>query len=260
MADLRLSRQSEAFSSRTQSGSEMAFQIASIEDERCRWAGTIRQEVTSDELDERYFVREVIGSGSFGTVYRAIRAATSEEVAIKEVDTEDPNRRADAVEECVLWQEISRSYHPSILALVEILEVAAEQSLFLVTERIAFGVLSDAIFDLELSEQACRQMMIQLTSAVAHLHEVCYHPIATWLPPECLLIATSRACTRSVRRRRLLDCHRGCPRRSATSRTATSNPITCSAALLIRPSSDVSSYATLAAGASSHELLRAPLF
>lgn len=83
-----------------------------------------------------------------------------------------PRQRAEAIDECVLWQAISRVYHPSILPLIEILEVASEQALYLVTDLIEYGVLSDAVFEMEMSEQSCRQIMIQLVSAVAHLHEV----------------------------------------------------------------------------------------
>ena len=158
----------ESYSSQQGGEEELALQASLIEEERRRWAGTHRQELTSDELDERYFVREVIGSGAYGTVYRAIRRADMEEFAIKELDmSASPRQRADAIKECVLWQEISRVYHPSILPLVEILEVASEQALFLVTERIAHGVLSDAVFDIDMSEQACRQIMIQLTAPAA---------------------------------------------------------------------------------------------
>jgi serine/threonine protein kinase len=155
----------------------MAHQLALIEEERRSWEGTQRVEVTIDELDDRYVVREIIGSGSFGTVYRAVRRADMQEFAVKEVDMSDsPRQRAGAIAECVLWQSISRVYHPSILHLIEILEMPSEQSVFLVTELIAHGVLSEAVFDLEMSEQSCRQIMIQLTSAVAHLHGV--HQVA----------------------------------------------------------------------------------
>lgn len=83
MASFRFGRSTESFSSRSQDGSELALQLSLIEEERGRWEGTQRRQVTGDELDESYFLREVIGSGAFGTVYRAIRRADSQAMAIK---------------------------------------------------------------------------------------------------------------------------------------------------------------------------------
>jgi serine/threonine protein kinase len=67
---------------------------------------------------------------------------------------------------------VSETYHPSLLPLLEVLEVDGS-SLHLVTELCAGAVLGDAIFNVVMSEQACRLIMVQLTSAVAHLHAVC---------------------------------------------------------------------------------------
>ena len=38
---------------------------------------------TEEELETRYFIRDVLGKGTFGTVYRVIRIEDAEELAVK---------------------------------------------------------------------------------------------------------------------------------------------------------------------------------
>ena len=160
-------------------GSGLVGVLLLIEEERLQWAGTRRTVCTESELEDRYRMRDVLGSGAFGIVYRAIRTADAEELAVKVIEhTGSVTERAKAVNECALWQAISSPFHPAILPLLEVVEVLGTESLYLVTPQMVWGNLAEALQDPEVdrSEQAARLMTIQLVSAVAHLHLV--HKIA----------------------------------------------------------------------------------
>ena len=160
-------------------GSLLASALATIQADRERWGGTQRTVCTEDELEARYFIRDVLGKGSFGTVHRVIRIEDAEELAVKIIDHGiSDGERASAIDECALWQVISSPYHPSILPLLEVIEVIGGDSLHLITQQMLWGNLDQALRDpdVDKSEQSARLMMIQLLSAVEHLHMV--HSIA----------------------------------------------------------------------------------
>lgn len=151
----------------------METAAAAILEKRESWEGTKHDIGASYE--ERYFEREVLGEGGFGTVHRVLRNSDGSELAckvIRKMDASHPRAAkewADAKAEAAMWQTVSSPYHPSILPLLEVIE-AEGSCLYLITELMLCGELSDAIFYLEMSEQAARLIAVQLASAIAHLH------------------------------------------------------------------------------------------
>lgn len=63
-------------------------------------------------LDKFFTLKEVLGSGSVASVYRAVRLSDGEEVAVKRMPAEDEEQRQIAREE---WQLLQKLDHPSIL-------------------------------------------------------------------------------------------------------------------------------------------------
>ena len=89
-----------------------------------RWAGTER--VSGVELSERYTTHEFLGEGAFGEVSRVVRNSDGAVLAVKAIDKGGGSasdwERAHA--EAATWALVSSPYHPSILPLIEVLEVA----------------------------------------------------------------------------------------------------------------------------------------
>ena len=171
---------SESFLNRREGSTFLASKLDEIEVLRSEHTGTQHTHLSEQEFDEQFFLREVLGQGGFGVVHRAIRLQDAKALAIKVIDSDGSEKiRKDALFECKLWQAISSPYHPSILPLLEVIEVSGSGTLHLVTELMPFGVLREVLRDFEdglMCEQSIRLVMIQIVSAVAHLH--CVHSIA----------------------------------------------------------------------------------
>ena len=148
--------------------------MSALLEKRESWVGTATA-VGANLFEERYTVREVLGEGGFGTVYRVLRNSDGEELAAKTIvrlDAAHPRAEsewADAKAEADTWRTLSSPFHPSILPLIECLESDA-RSLHLITELMACGELTDALFYLEMSEQGARLILVQIAAAIAHLH------------------------------------------------------------------------------------------
>jgi serine/threonine protein kinase len=170
----------ESFVNKRNGRNALASTLSMIESDRKLWEGTQRIECSEDDFGDRYFLREVIGSGTYGVVHRAIRTADAKGLAVKVIELgETQTERGDAIKECVLWQQLSSPYHPSVLPLIEIIEIEGSNSLHLVTEHMQYGDLRKAMVCFEdglMSEQSIRLIMIQIASATAHLH--CVHSVA----------------------------------------------------------------------------------
>ena len=152
------------------SSAELVKKASALSSKKQEWAGTLS--ISDEEFDERFFVREKLGEGSYGTVHRVIRVSDGAELAAKTIEHRGHDGEwAEALEEARVWKAISSPFHPSILPLLEVLEVEG-RTLHLVTELMPCDVLGDAIFNVIMSEQAARLIMVQLASAVAHLHMV----------------------------------------------------------------------------------------
>ena len=65
----------ESFVNKRNGRNALASTLSMIESDRKLWEGTQRIECSEDDFGDRYFLREVIGSGTYGVVHRAIRTA-----------------------------------------------------------------------------------------------------------------------------------------------------------------------------------------
>ena len=115
-------------------------------------------------VEERYKVLDELGRGAFGVVSKAERISDGVTLAVKSVL--QPTERL--LVEAELWEQLSAPYHDAILQLVEVIKAA--DGLHLVTELLPYGELYDALDHITFSEQACRMVIVQVASALAHLH------------------------------------------------------------------------------------------
>jgi serine/threonine protein kinase len=138
--------------------------------QRSSWTGT-RQGGDLKAFKDDFTMEEVLGEGAFGVVHHVIRRADKAEFAAKVV----ARASKESQEEVRVWSALSSPFHPSILPLLEMFEDPGTE-LALLTEVMHGGDLTDAVFNVEMSEQACRLMCVQIASAVAYLH--CVHSFA----------------------------------------------------------------------------------
>jgi len=110
---------------------------------------------------ERFRLLERIGSGGMGTVYRAFDERLQRHVAIKEVDTPEPQR---VLREA---QAAARLNHPGIVTLYEIGQRAGRA--LLVSELVPGATLARAAW--ELSDREVGEIGADLCEALAHAHD-----------------------------------------------------------------------------------------
>ena len=173
------------------SAADLVTEAAKQEAKQEKWAGTLS--VTDEGFEQRYFVRQQLGAGSFGTVHRVIRVTDGAELAAKTISHRGHDGEwAEALEEARIWAQVSSPLHPAILPLLETLMVEG-RTLHLVTELMPHDVLGDAIFNVIMSEQAARLIMVQVTGGGgSRLTQGFLQPRA-W----CLRLPPPRTCPRT---------------------------------------------------------------
>lgn len=118
-------------------------------------------------LDD-YEVREVMGQGAFGKVYKAVHRQTSLLRAVKMINKQNISREDHerVLREVQILSEID---HPYIVRIHEVIE--DEKSLSIVTELYEGGELFDRIVrEKAFSEALAATIMGELMSAVTHCH------------------------------------------------------------------------------------------
>ena len=110
---------------------------------------------------------EQIGAGSFSTVFKGRRRFTGQFVALKRIriSHKSPVELAALRTEVTILRRLS---HPSIIALLDVLETPDE--LTLVTELAQGELLEVLLKDGALPDATLRSIAAQLTSALAYLH------------------------------------------------------------------------------------------
>jgi serine/threonine protein kinase len=111
---------------------------------------------------------EQLGKGSFSTVYRGRRAFTGQMVALKVINTtkKTPEELASLRSEVAILRRLD---HPNIVSLLDVLETPTE--LTVVTELAQGELLEVLLEDGALPDGVVRAVALQLTRALAYLHE-----------------------------------------------------------------------------------------
>ena len=165
--------------------------VIDIISELQRWKGTTRYDGV--DFGERFETVKELGAGAFGTVYRVKRKEDGAAFAAKTVlraRCKNARQWKTAHREVESWTALSSPYHPAILQLIEVVHVE-ESSIHLVTEVMSGGELSDAINRVEMSEQNCRLITVQLAAALAHLH-LCHSVAHRDVKPANVLCRSAR--------------------------------------------------------------------
>ena len=127
-------------------------------------------QVSQGDLLERYSLCEQIGSGAFGSVYRAIHKATNLEVAIKMVlksTFQNPDAKMHFDNEIKIALQLN---HPLISQIYEIIE--SEDKICAVYEYAMNGDLLHYVnMRNSLNESEARRIFAQLVVAIQYLHE-----------------------------------------------------------------------------------------
>jgi DNA-binding SARP family transcriptional activator/WD40 repeat protein len=115
-----------------------------------------------------YEVRDRIGEGAFGVVWRAYQPSVGREVAIKVIRPElaaDPSfvRRFEAEA-----RTIARLAHPHIVPLIDFWRSA--DTAYLVLGLLRGGSLADALETSHIEESTARRILAQVASALDHAH------------------------------------------------------------------------------------------
>ena len=118
--------------------------------------------MTGEVVMERFRLRERIGSGGMGTVYRAFDERLQRDVAVKEVMVGDPDR---VVREA---QAAARLNHPGIVALFE-MGVDGHRAL-LVSELVAGSTLGELAREGQLCDRDVAELGCDVCEALEHAH------------------------------------------------------------------------------------------
>ncbi|KAM3136552.1 hypothetical protein pb186bvf_011355 [Paramecium bursaria] len=119
-------------------------------------------------INESYTIKELIGQGGFGRVYRVIHKSTGLSRAMKVILKEKMKKEDQdkLLEECSIMMEMD---HPNIVKLFEL--YTDETSYFLVSEYCEGGELFEKIKQFQiLTEKEIAGYMKQILSAVAYCH------------------------------------------------------------------------------------------
>lgn len=116
---------------------------------------------------DRYRLEEVLGSGGFGTVWRARDERLERDVAVKVVPREREDSGAGRAEREA--RVVARLNHPGIVALYEL--GGDEHSVYLVSELVAGATLAELYRARAVADRDVARVGIALCDALAHAHE-----------------------------------------------------------------------------------------
>jgi hypothetical protein len=114
----------------------------------------------------RYRLRERLGAGGFGVVWRAHDEVLRREVAVKRIPLAPGEDGERATREALASARLS---HPAIVALYE--ACPAEDAFYLISELVDGDTLAELIDRDELADSQALQIGVALCSALEHAHE-----------------------------------------------------------------------------------------
>jgi serine/threonine protein kinase len=116
----------------------------------------------------RYRIVEKIGSGGFGSVYKAFDDVGGIHVAIKTCDIADPDHRARAFREAHLSQQLR---HPNVVGVIE--TVQEENQPYIVQEFLSGSDLNDLMAaEKPLPLEQKLRILTEVAAGLAHAHEM----------------------------------------------------------------------------------------
>ncbi|XP_039946959.1 serine/threonine-protein kinase PAK 3-like [Hirundo rustica] len=121
--------------------------------------------VNMENPRRKYIELEIIGSGTFGEVYRALDTATGGEVAIKKITLQGLIRREGAVNE-LMFMKMNKN--PNIVNCLE--SYLVDERLWLVMEYMDGGTLSDVITETRMSEDEIAVVSRECLQGLDFLH------------------------------------------------------------------------------------------
>jgi hypothetical protein len=114
----------------------------------------------------RYRLRERLGAGGFGVVWRAHDEVLRREVAVKRIPLAPGEDGERATREALAGARLA---HPAIVALYE--ACPAEDAFYLISELVDGDTLAQLIAEDELADSQVLQIGVALCSALEHAHE-----------------------------------------------------------------------------------------
>ncbi|CEM02918.1 unnamed protein product [Vitrella brassicaformis CCMP3155] len=162
--------------------------------DREEWVQALVKASKSVSIHEFYSLKEKIGRGKYGEVYKAVHKATLSEVAVKIL----PKTSMNEAEREYLRMEVAilkLVQHPHIVKLLDIFETS--EHLYLVMEHFPAGDLAEWIYQMRtkegkrrLPERVAQRIIKRVLSALRYLHSrgITHRD----LKPENILLVTSR--------------------------------------------------------------------
>ncbi|XP_071792535.1 protein Obscurin-like isoform X2 [Asterias amurensis] len=143
---------------------------------------------TDKEVGDLYNIKEQVGKGRFGVVYRCIEKATGKTFAAKFIKTK-PSDRESVRSEIRIMNEL---HHPKLLQCVDAFEVPKQ--IIMVMEFIAGGELFERVIDDDfvLTEKDAIKFMRQICAGVHYMHD--QNILHLDLKPENVMCVDTHGC------------------------------------------------------------------